>query len=283
MNILTFDIEDWFHILDNASTRGISDWANYSTRFEPVVDRLLAIVEERNLKATFFCLGWMADRHAHVIRRIHSLGHEIGTHSYSHQLAYEQSPEQFTEDFKRSLAVLEDATGEKVRAYRAPGFSLTSDNSWVFEILVEHGIEVDCSVFPADRAHGGFAEFGAGGPTLVETSNGRIKEFPINVWELFGLKLVFSGGGYFRLLPYSVIHALTQRTPYLMTYFHPRDFDPDQPIIPGLNTIRRFKSYYGLGSSEDKLKRLLNDFDFIDLRTAVSLVDWSKARRFVIS
>ena len=102
MNILTFDIEDWFHVLDNASTRGISDWENYSSRFEPVVDRLLALLEERDLKATFFCLGWVAEHHPRVIRKIHGQGHEIGTHSYAHQLAYEQTPEQFTQDFKRS-------------------------------------------------------------------------------------------------------------------------------------------------------------------------------------
>lgn len=280
MNILTFDVEDWFHILDNASTRDISDWESYSSRFEPVVDRLLTILEERNLKATFFCLGWIAERYPHVIRRIHSLGHEIGTHSYAHQLAYEQTPEQFTQDFKRSLAVLEDATGEKVRAYRAPGFSLTSENRWVFEKLVEHGIEVDCSVFPAGRAHGGFAEFGSGGPVLVGTRYGQLKEFPINVWELFSLKLVFSGGGYFRLLPYSVIRELVRRSPYVMTYFHPRDFDAGQPLVPGLNVIRRFKSYYGLSTAEGKLKRLLDDFEFIDLRTAVNLVDWNRVPHF---
>jgi len=283
LNILTFDIEDWFHILDNASTRGVDDWAHYPSRFEPVVDRLLAIIEERNLKATFFCLGWMAEKYPHVIRRIHSLGHEIGTHSYAHQLAYEQTPEQFTQDFKRALTLLEDVTGEKIRAYRAPGFSLTSGNRWVFEILVEHGIEVDSSVFPADRAHGGFAEFGASGPVLVVTSSGHLKEFPINMWERFGLKMVFSGGGYFRLLPYSMIRSLAKRTPYLMTYFHPRDFDPGQPLVPGLGLARRFKSYYGLGSAEGKLKRLLNDFEFIDLRTAVEQVDWSLTPRLDMS
>jgi len=225
----------------------------------------------------------VAEHHPRVIRKIHGQGHEIGTHSYAHQLAYEQTPEQFTQDFNRSLAVLEDATGVKVRAYRAPGFSLTSEARWVFEILVKHGIEVDCSVFPASRAHGGFADFGACRPTLVETRSGQLKEFPINVWEAFGLRLVFSGGGYFRLLPYSMIRALARRSPYLMTYMHPRDFDPDQPLIPGLSVVRRFKSYYGLSSAERKLERFLDDFEFVDLRTAVSRVDWSKAPRVVIS
>jgi len=110
MNILTFDIEDWFHVLDNAQTRRVDDWAHYPSRFEPVVDRILAILEERNLKVTFFCLGWMAEHHPHVIRNIHSQSHEIGTHSYAHQLAYEQTPKQFTEDLKRSLAILENTT-----------------------------------------------------------------------------------------------------------------------------------------------------------------------------
>ena len=283
MNVLTFDIEDWFHILDNASTRDIADWEKYPSRFEPVVDRLLEIVAAHDLKATFFCLGWMADRHPHVIRRIHSLGHEIGTHSYAHQLAYEQTPEQFTRDFRRSLAALEDATGEKVRAYRAPGFSLTSQNQWVFDTLAQHGIEVDCSIFPAERAHGGFAGFGKGEPALVETASGQIKEFPINVWKVLGLKLVFSGGGYFRLLPYPVIRALARRSPYLMTYFHPRDFDPGQPVISELNTIRRFKSYFGLESAEAKLTRLLGDFEFMDLRSAVRRVDWNQVPRLVMT
>jgi peptidoglycan-N-acetylglucosamine deacetylase len=283
MHILTFDIEDWFHILDHAATRGIADWANYPTRFEPVVDRILGILDERGLKATFFCLGWMAERHPQVIRRIHGLGHEIGSHSYAHQLAYEQTPEQFARDFERSLGVLADATGEQVRSYRAPGFSLTDKNRWVLDELAGHGIAVDCSVFPAARAHGGFAEFGACAPAVIETDAGPLKEFPINVWEALGLKLVFSGGGYFRLLPYPLIRALARRSPYLMTYFHPRDFDPDQPVVPGLNALRRFKSYYGLGGAEAKLKRFLDDFDFIDLRTAVARVDWDQARRIKLS
>lgn len=283
MRILTFDIEDWFHVLDNASTRDVADWARYGSRFEPIVDRLLLILDERKLKATFFCLGWIAEKYPGVVRRIHQEGHEIGSHSYAHQLVYEQSRELFVDDFRRSVAALEDATGQKVLAYRAPGFSLTKSNQWVFEELVEQGIEVDCSVFPAKRAHGGFADFGAGGPSLVQTRKGLLKEFPINIWEALGLKLVFSGGGYFRLLPYFVIRALARRSPYLMTYFHPRDFDPGQPVVPGLSVVRHFKSYYGLSSAEAKLNCFLSDFEFLDLRTAVSRVDWGNVQKLVVS
>jgi polysaccharide deacetylase family protein (PEP-CTERM system associated) len=277
MKILTFDLEDWFHILDNADTRGVEQWARYPSRFESGVDRILNLLDRNNTKATFFCLGWMAETHPSVIRRIHSSGHEIGTHSFLHQLAYEQSQEEFTNDLSRSISVIEDLLSDKVRYYRAPGFSLTTDNAWVFDVLIAHGIEVDCSVFPAARAHGGFPDFGVAQPVIVKAESGTIKEFPINVAEILGAKLVFSGGGYFRLLPYPLIQYLATRADYLMTYFHTRDFDPGQPIVPGLNSIRRFKSYYGLGSAEEKLNRFLCDFEFIDLRAALSLVDWDSA------
>lgn len=282
MNILTFDVEDWFHILEHASTRDSEDWAQYASRFEPVLDRILALLSEHRLKATFFCLGWIAKKHPSAIRRIHAQGHEIGTHSYAHQLAYEQSPEGFVDDFKRALHVLEETVGEKVRAYRAPGFSLTPANPWVFEVLVEHGVDVDCSVFPAPRAHGGFPAFGSAEPVVIVTRSGEIKEFPINVGRFLGARFVFSGGGYFRLFPYSMIRSLMRRSHYVMTYFHPRDFDPGQPLVAGLSPLRVFKSYHGLGGAEAKLERLISDFEFIDLRTAVARTDWSQARRVVL-
>jgi len=277
MNILTFDVEDWFHILDNAETRSIDHWRHYPSRFEKIVDRLLKILDERNIKATFFCLAWMAEQHPAVIRRICSFGHEVGSHSYAHQLAYEQNKNDFIDDLDRSISILEDVVGCKVRYYRAPGFSLTTANAWVFDVLINHGIEVDCSIFPAARAHGGFPEFGMARPVTVLTDAGKIKEFPINLASVLGVNVVFTGGGYFRLLPYPVIRMLARNTSYLMTYFHPRDFDPEQPMVPGLNLIRRFKSYYGLRTAEEKLLRFLGDFEFVDLKTAVSLVDWDSA------
>ena len=279
IRVLTFDVEDWFHILDHSPTRGLEAWRSFPSRAEAVVERLLEALAERSLQATFFCLGWMAETRPALIRRIHAAGHEIGTHSYSHALCYEQTEIEFAGDLVRSLAVLEDAIGEKIRCYRAPGFSLTPATHWVFNHLIRNGIETDCSIFPAPRAHGGFPEFGTARPALICTREGTLKEFPINVARIANLSFVFSGGGYFRLFPYRVIRSLASRSPYLMTYFHPRDFDAEQPLVPGLGRIRRFKSYYGLRRAESKLARLLDDFAFVNLRTAASMVKWENVPR----
>jgi polysaccharide deacetylase family protein (PEP-CTERM system associated) len=283
MRILTFDIEDWFHVLDNEASRGPTQWAAYTPRLHANMDRMLGILAEKGVKGTFFCLGWIAERHPEVIKNIHAAGHEIAAHSYAHQLTYEQSPEEFAKDLRRCLSVLEDLIGEKLRAYRAPGFSLTEENTWVFDILVKNGIEVDCSVFPAARGHGGFNNFGACEPALIECASGRLKAFPISVWNFLGRRLVYSGGGYFRLFPYAIIKTLVRRSDYVMTYFHPRDFDPGQPMLEGLGPVRRFKSYYGLARSEEKFRRLLDDFELIDLRSAERLVDWENCKRIKIS
>ncbi|CAN5146222.1 DUF3473 domain-containing protein [soil metagenome] len=276
MNILTFDIEEWFHILDNASTRTESDWSRYETRIHRNMDRIFQILDETNTRATFFCLGWVADKHPDIIRRIDAAGYEIGTHSYAHQLAYEQTPAQFQDDLERSIKHLQELTGKKVRSYRAPGFSIKEFNHWVFPILVEQGIEVDCSVFSARRSHGGDTSLGMFEPGYLNVNGTLLKEFPINTAPVLGQDLIFSGGGYFRLLPYSAIRVLMRRSNYVMTYFHPRDFDADQPMIPGLSRTRQFKSYYGLRNCWPKLKQLLTDFPFVDLAEAEQQVDWTK-------
>jgi polysaccharide deacetylase family protein (PEP-CTERM system associated) len=279
MNILTFDIEDWFHILDNDSTRSIASWANYEVRIHRNADLILGLLEAKKQRATFFCLGWIAEKYPDVIRRIHAAGHEIGSHSFAHQLVYEQTPQDYKSDFLRAIHVLEDVTGERIRAYRAPGFSLRDQDKWVFDILLEYGIEIDCSIFPAPRAHGGFENFGAAEPVWIDRNGASLKEFPINVAKIFGQNLVFSGGGYFRLLPYGMLKRLMDRSSYVMTYFHPRDFDAEQPLIRGLTLYRKFKSYYGLKGAYRKLERLLNEFAFVDLATADEQTDWTQARR----
>lgn len=279
MNILTFDIEEWFHILDNASTRTETEWGRYETRIHQNMDRIFQLLDETNSRATFFCLGWVADKHPDVIRRIDAAGYEIATHSYAHQLAYEQTPAEFGADLARSIQHLQDLTGKKVRSYRAPGFSIKAHNRWVFPILVEQGIEVDCSVFSARRAHGGDASLELFEPGYLNVGGTLLKEFPINTAAVLGQDLIFSGGGYFRLLPYGIIRGLVRRSNYVMTYFHPRDFDAHQPMIPGLSRARQFKSYYGLKGCWPKLKQLLTDFPFVDLTEADRRVDWSRVSR----
>jgi len=278
MNILTFDIEDWFHILDNESTKSESQWMHLESRIEKSTEKILNLLEENNQHATFFCLGWVARKYPHLLKEIYNKGHEIASHSDMHQLLYEFNPKEFKEDLKRSIESIEDVTGGKVKVYRAPGFSLMQQNQWIFEELIEQGIEIDCSVFPVKRAHGGFEKFGTAEPAIIEVSGKKIKEFPINTYSVFGKQIVFSGGGYFRLFPYFMIDYFMRRSPYVMTYLHPRDFDPNQPMIEGLNMIRKFKSYVGIKGALTKLQEVLNNYDFVDLQTANSLVDWNQSK-----
>jgi len=195
-----------------------------------------------------------------------------------HQLVYELTPDQFKADLHDAIRAIEDAVGKKVTSYRAPGFSVTASCPWFFEALIEQGIEVDSSIFPAPRAHGGYPGFGAARPARVQTPSGIIKELPINIKTVLGKPIIFSGGGYFRLIPLSLLRRWIDNADYVMTYFHPRDFDPGQPVIEDLSPIRKFKSYVGLDSSLAKLDAILDECNCIDLQTAVASVDWEKAK-----
>lgn len=277
MKILTFDIEDWFHILDHSATATSDQWEAFPSRLETGVGEILELLEESGHQATFFCLGWVAQKYPWVVRSISEAGHEIGTHSHLHKLVYQQTPQEFGEDLRKSKVILEDLIGRKVSCYRAPGFSITSASSWAFELLIENEIEYDCSIFPAPRAHGGIPDAGISGPAKIALQSGTLKCFPMNAVTLFGTSFVFSGGGYFRLLPRSYLRYLFAREPYVMTYFHPRDFDPDQPVLSGLSPLRRFKTYVGLRSSQQKLREILGLHSFMSISEAASEIDWSVA------
>tara|TARA_B100000963_G_C22624343_1_gene671568 strand:- start:1786 stop:2634 length:849 start_codon:yes stop_codon:yes gene_type:complete len=276
MNILTFDIEEWFHILDNKETKVEHNWLNFESRIHKNMDIIFEILYESKVKATFFVVGWIANRYPDIVKKITQLGYEIGSHSHLHQLVYQQNRQIFFNDTEKSIKTLEDISGKKVTIFRAPGFSITQQNKWAFEVLHELGIEIDASVFPASRAHGGFPTFKESEPSFIHFNGVKLKEFPINTCDFFGRSIIFSGGGYFRLLPYSLIKNLTKKSDYTMTYFHPRDFDFRQPIVPGLSLTRRFKSYVGIKNCKFKLERWLNDFDFIDLKTANKEINWDK-------
>lgn len=276
MKILTFDIEEWFHILDNEATKTEAEWEGFESRLHGNMDKIHGMLEEQ--KATFFCLGWVARKYPEILKEIDRKGHEIATHSDLHQLAYEQNRKTFQQDLERSIKSIEDVIGKKVRTYRAPGFSLMEQNKWVFEVLIKNGIEIDASIFPAERSHGGFAQFGHAEPCWIDIDGMRMKEFPINLSSFAGKNLIFSGGGYFRLFPYPLLDVMTKNSDYVMTYFHPRDFDSEQPMVPGLNVIRKFKSYYGLKGCLSKLNKLIKKYEFVDIRTAEASIDWGKAK-----
>lgn len=278
MNILTFDVEEWFHLLDNDSTRSEEQWKNYEVRIHENMERIFNILDDTNTKATFFIIGWIAKTYPELVKQI-AEKYEIGSHTMNHQLVWQQSPTEFREDVDSSIKFLQDLTGKPVKYFRAPGFSIRASESWAFEILHDLGIEVDCSVFPAHHAHGGFPSYGKAEPAIIEVNGNRIKEFPISCREMGGSHIIYQGGGYFRLFPYTLIKRWAKHDKdYLLSYIHPRDLDAGQPVVPGLSAARRFKSYVGLAGAEKKLRHFLKDFPFTDIATANSSINWDKAR-----
>ena len=276
-HVLTIDLEEWFHLLDHDATRTEEDWKHFEVRIYDNAERLLRILDDTHTNATFFVIGWIARTYPDLVKRI-AERYQIGTHTENHQLVWQQTPEKFREDVHSSICRLEDITGQKVEVFRAPGFSIRPTESWAFEILAEEGIRIDSSIFPAKASHGGWPGFPSDSPVLLKGDGFEIKEFPMSLHNLAGHSFVFAGGGYFRLFPYPLIRRWTlERQDYSITYIHPRDLDAGQPLVPGLSLVRRFKSYYGLGTAEAKLRRYLKDFQFVDIRTADERIDWSSA------
>ena len=279
MNILTFDIEEWFHILDFDATRTEAEWGNYEVRIHKNVDRLLEILENTDTKATFFIIGWIAKTYPEVVREIASK-YQIGSHTMNHQLVWQQSPSEFHEDVDASIQLLQDITGQPVECFRAPGFSIRKQDAWAIDTLAELGIKYDCSVFPAHHAHGGMPDYGKATPAHLQHGGHTLKEFPVTSKHLFGKNLIFSGGGYFRLTPYPLLRKWSKEAEhdgYLLSYIHPRDLDASQPMLEGLPMARRFKSYVGLKGAANKLTKFLTDFQFTDIQTATQQIDWTKA------
>lgn len=282
MRVLTFDLEEWFHLLDHDATRTEAQWGSYEIRIHENTDRLLRILEDTGSRATFFVIGWIARTYPELVRRI-AERYPIGTHTENHQLVWQQSREQFREDVHASVCRLADITGQKIDTFRAPGFSIRPSEAWAFEVLAEEGIAVDSSIFAAHASHGGWPGFPSETPVLVQGNGFSIKEFPMTLKHCFGRSFVFSGGGYFRLCPYPLLRRWTrEHSEYSICYIHPRDLDPGQPMVPGLSLARKFKSYYGLAGSEKKLRRFLAEFPSVDLRTAEKAVDWTGIEKITL-
>ncbi len=258
-NILSFDVEDWFHILDLPTAPDIEAWHRLEPRVEQNLYAILDILDLQGTKATMFVLGWIAERYPQMIKETHRRGHEIASHGYAHQLVYTMAPDAFLRDITKTKDILEDLVGERVLGHRSPGFSITPETPWAFDALTKAGYLYDSSVFPARRAHGGFV--GASlHPHQLDTINGPLTEFPISMAAVLGAKICFSGGGYFRLFPWSFISARAAKVNAegrpVIYYLHPREIDPHHPRLP-MGVFRRFKSYVNLSSTETKLRRLV--------------------------
>ena len=274
MKILTFDIEDWFNLLEHPSTDDIDNWKKFESRVEKSTLKILDLLDETNTKATFFVLGWVAENQPAIVKEMVNRGHHIGTHSYAHKVAYSQNISEFEEDLKKSISLLEDAAGIKITSYRAPGFSITPNNMWAYEVLAKHDIFIDSSIFPAARYHGGFKDFPTTEPFIFNIGEKEIFSFPLNTKKILNIDLVYSGGGYFRLLPKKIISKFIKNDDYVMTYFHPRDFDHDQPMMENLSLFRKFKSYYGIKGAYEKLRTILKENNFVSIESAYHDIDW---------
>ncbi len=273
MNILTFDIEDWY-CHDNYSQD--FNWSKHEVRIYKPLYNILDFLDENNVKGTFFCLGWLAEHHPKVITEIAKRGHHLGCHSYQHQLAYRFNKSDFYEDTYKAKSLLEDVSGMEVDAFRAPSYSITRNNIYAFEVLCELGFKYDSSVFPISRECGGFENFGNAYPTILKVNGVEIKEFPMNTYNFLGKDIVFSGGGYFRVLPYCMIKNMARKSDYIMSYFHPSDFDPGQPKMPHLPLKRQLMNEVCLKGAFEKFKRYIKDNHFTTIESASKQIDWTK-------
>lgn len=274
MNILTFDIEDWYNC-DFISED--FEWEKFEVRIYDGVNRILDELDIMNLKGSFFVLGWIAEHHPDIVREIHKRGHHIGCHSYQHELSFRFDEKEFKQDTLKAKHLIEDVIGLEVNAFRAPGFSITKNNVWALKCLAGLGFKYDCSMFPAYHDYGGMPSYGNGIPKRIDTGDGiYIKEFPINIKPILNHNLVFSGGGFFRIFPYWLIRHWVNSSEYIMSYFHPRDFDIGQPVIRSLPLMRKFKSYIGINGAFSKFQKFLNDFKFYNILQADKMIDWDK-------
>ena len=274
INAFTVDVEDYYQVSAFEKHVRRDHWDRWESRVEANTHRILRLLERHGVKATFFVLGWVADRHPRLVREIHACGHEVGSHGYWHRLVYELSPAEFREDLRRSRNALEDAVGARVTAHRAASFSITSRSLWALEILVEEGFSVDSSIFPIHHDRYGIPR---AEPRLhrLPTPAGELWEFPPSVARMARMNLPVSGGGYFRLFPLFWTHYCLcrinrrERQPF-MFYVHPWEIDPQQPRIHARSGLSRFRHYVGLAKNEGKLERLLARFRFGRLSDVVA-------------
>lgn len=260
-NAMTIDVEDYFQVSAFAPYIARGDWDSRECRVERNVDRILGLLAEQGTQATFFTLGWVAERYPQLVRRIVEGGHEIASHGYGHERASDLSPEAFRADVGRAKALLEDLSGREVLGYRAPSFSIGEGNLWAFDVLRDCGYRYSSSVYPIRHDHYGMPD----SPRFAYPVREGLLEVPVTTLRLRGRNLPSSGGGYFRLLPYALSRWLIEQVnrndqQSAVFYFHPWEIDPGQPRIAGIDAKTRFRHYVNIGRTEARIAQLLRDF-----------------------
>lgn len=266
-NAMTVDVEDFFHVSAFESVISPSQWKDYQPRVDTNTRRLLDLFAKKEVKSTFFVLGWVAERYPDLIKEIHSQGHEVASHGYAHKRVILLSRDEFLQDVKRSKNHLEDLLGEQIIGYRAPSFSIGYSNEWAFEVLAELGFKYSSSTYPVKHDLYGTPDW----PRFAYNRPENIIEIPIPTLRLMGKQIPIGGGGYFRLYPYKLTQKLVskylrqEKQPYSF-YFHPWEIDADQPRLKNAPLKSRFRHYVNLHRTEAKLIRLLDDFNWSTMR-----------------
>lgn len=272
-NALSVDVEDWFQVGAFETVIDRKDWDSLECRVERNTDTVMALFDEAGVKATFFTLGWVAERYPALIRRIVGAGHEIASHGYGHNRVFTFTPDQFAVDIERTRKLLEDASGQKVTGYRAPSFSIDQRTPWAHEILAEQGYTYSSSVAPVKHDHYGWAE--APRFAFYPVAGSEFLEIPVTTAQLGPKRLAAGGGGFFRLLPYAFSRwAIRQvnnddKRPAVI-YFHPWEIDPDQPRVANAPIKSKLRHYTKLDVMADKLRRLPSDFRWDRLDNVVA-------------
>jgi polysaccharide deacetylase family protein (PEP-CTERM system associated) len=262
-NALTIDVEDYFQVSAFAPHIARSSWDARECRVERNMDRILGLLAASNTKATFFTLGWIAERYPQVVRRIVEEGHELASHGYGHERASDLTEAEFFDDITRAKGILEDLGGVSVQGYRAPSFSIGEGNLWAFDSLLKAGYRYSSSIYPIRHDHYGMPD----APRYAHEVRPGLLEIPITTIRLFNRNLPSSGGGYFRLLPYALSRWMLGRVNGAdrqsgIFYFHPWEIDADQPRIAGISSKTRFRHYVNIGRMERRLAQLLQDFEW---------------------
>ncbi len=264
VNAMTIDVEDYFQVSAFEEVLNREAWASMPSRVEANTDRILAWLEEAEAGATFFVLGWVAERFPALVRRLTEAGHEVASHGYDHTRVTRQTPAQFREDILRTRTLLEDVTGLPVTGYRAASYSIGRDNLWALEVLQEAGYHYSSSIYPIHHDHYGMRE----APRFAHRHlKGGVVDIPVTTVEVGPARLPCGGGGYFRLYPYRLSRRAIRRVnrkdgQAAIFYFHPWEIDPEQPRIEGLSSRTRFRHYLNLPRMERRLKALLSDFQW---------------------
>jgi polysaccharide deacetylase family protein (PEP-CTERM system associated) len=261
VNALTIDVEDYFQVSAFAERISRDDWDALPCRVERNIDRILELLSETDAHATFFTLGWIAERYPALIRRISAAGHEVASHGFGHRRASEQDRDTFLADIRLAKAILEDVAGHEVHGYRAPSFSVGPRNEWAFDCMTEAGYRYSSSIYPIRHDHYGVPD----APRFAHEVRPGLLEVPVATIRMLTKNLPAGGGGYFRLLPYAVSRWSIRRINTFdrkpaMFYFHPWEIDPDQPRVDGVSAKTRFRHYVNLSRMEPRIARLLADF-----------------------